>query len=58
MFERVRGLNGFYAASSMERLPTKVAIAKKVKAFKQLRLSPAKKTIPRNLSFTHETLTT
>jgi predicted TIM-barrel enzyme len=58
LFEHVRGLDGFYGASSMERLPTEVAITKQVKTFKQLRLTPAKKTIPHNLPLTHETLTT
>jgi predicted TIM-barrel enzyme len=58
VFERVRGVDGFYGASSMERLPTEAAITKQVKAFKQLRLERAKKTTPRDLSRTHEALTT
>ena len=54
-FERVRSLDGFYRASSMERLPTELAIRKQVNAFRQLRLGPAKKTIPRNPAQPHET---
>jgi len=43
LFKHVRGLDGFYGASSMERLPTEIAIIKQVKTFKQLRLTPGKK---------------
>jgi predicted TIM-barrel enzyme len=39
--ERVRGLDGFYGASSMERLPTEVAITEQVKHFTDLRLPTA-----------------
>jgi predicted TIM-barrel enzyme len=36
-----RGIAGFYGASSMERLPTEVAIAQNAQRFKGLRLAPA-----------------
>jgi predicted TIM-barrel enzyme len=39
MLERVRGLDGFYGASSMERLPTEVAITDQIRAFAELRLT-------------------
>jgi predicted TIM-barrel enzyme len=32
-----RGVDGFYGASSMERLPTEVAIREQVEAFKAVR---------------------
>ncbi len=35
---RTKGVHGFYGASSMERLPTEVAITENAKVFKQLRL--------------------
>jgi predicted TIM-barrel enzyme len=37
LLERVDGLDGFYGASSMERLPTEVAITEQVRSFKALR---------------------
>ncbi len=39
MLERVEGLDGFYGASSMERLPTEQAIAKQTREFVDLRIS-------------------
>lgn len=36
MLERVPGLDGFYGASSMERLPTEVAITQQIEEFKKL----------------------
>jgi predicted TIM-barrel enzyme len=38
ILERVRNLDGFYGASSMERLPTEVAITNQIKEFAGLRL--------------------
>jgi predicted TIM-barrel enzyme len=38
LFERVRGLDGFYGASSTERFPTEVAIKKQIEEFTALRL--------------------
>lgn len=38
VMERVAGLDGFYGASSMERLPTEVAIRKQTEEFKRIRL--------------------
>jgi predicted TIM-barrel enzyme len=38
LFERVRGLDGFYGASSTERFPTEVAIRKQIEEFTALRL--------------------
>ncbi|MBI3684046.1 MAG: phosphoenolpyruvate hydrolase family protein [Acidobacteria bacterium] len=38
ILERVPGVDGFYGASSMERLPTEVAITEQVRAFTDLRL--------------------
>ena len=38
MLERVEGLNGFYGASSMERLPAEKAIAEQTKSFKAISL--------------------
>jgi predicted TIM-barrel enzyme len=44
MLERVAGLNGFYGASSMERLPAEKAIADQTRSFKAIPLAkPAKK---------------
>jgi predicted TIM-barrel enzyme len=44
MLERVAGLNGFYGASSMERLPAEKAIADQTRTFKAIPLAkPAKK---------------
>ncbi|MCK4293747.1 MAG: phosphoenolpyruvate hydrolase family protein [Planctomycetes bacterium] len=42
ILERVEGVDGFYGASSMERLPSEVGITDQVKKFTKLRLaSPA-----------------
>ena len=38
MIERVRGLDGFYGASSTERLPTEIAIRAQIEEFKRIRL--------------------
>jgi predicted TIM-barrel enzyme len=38
VLERVRGLDGFYGASSTERFPTEVAIKKQIEDFKRIRL--------------------
>jgi predicted TIM-barrel enzyme len=44
MLERVEGLNGFYGASSMERLPAEQAIAEQTKRFKSIAIvKPANK---------------
>ena len=42
VLERVPGLDGFYGASSMERLPTETAITNQTRDFKGLRLPPRK----------------
>jgi predicted TIM-barrel enzyme len=39
ILERTKGIAGFYGASSMERLPTEVAITDRVAEFQRLRLS-------------------
>jgi predicted TIM-barrel enzyme len=36
MLERVNGVDGFYGASSMERLPTEIAITEQIKKFKAI----------------------
>lgn len=41
MIDRVKGLSGFYGASSTERLPTEIAIKAQVEDFKRLRLPRA-----------------
>jgi len=38
--KRMPGINGFYGASSMERLPVERAITEQVKAFKQIEVKP------------------
>ena len=38
MLKHIKGLDGFYGASSMERLPTEVAIKAQVEQFSQLRV--------------------
>ena len=43
IFEHTEGIVGFFGASSMERLPTEVAIKKQARKFKELK-------IPRNLT--------
>lgn len=40
IFDRVSGIDGFYGASSMERLPTEVALTAQVRQFGELRLTP------------------
>jgi predicted TIM-barrel enzyme len=40
ILDRVRGVDGFYGASSMERLPTEIAIAQQVREFVGLTLRP------------------
>ena len=42
MLERVEGLNGFYGASSMERLPAERAIAEQTGSFKAIEMKKAK----------------
>jgi predicted TIM-barrel enzyme len=37
IFERVPTVHGFYGASSMERLPTELALTKQVQEFTQIR---------------------
>ena len=41
VLERTNGVAGFFGASSMERLPTEIAITETVRRFKELRSSPA-----------------
>jgi predicted TIM-barrel enzyme len=41
IFDHVGDIDGFYGASSMERLPTEVALTKQVRDFRSLRLSNA-----------------
>lgn len=36
IFDRVKGVDGFYGASSMERLPTEIAITEQIRKFKKL----------------------
>ncbi len=38
ILDRVRSVDGFYGASSMERLPTEIAIAQQVREFVGLKL--------------------
>jgi len=38
IIDRVKGIDGFYGASSTERLPTEIAIKKQIEDFKKLRL--------------------
>ena len=38
ILDRVKGVDGFYGASSMERLPTEVALTAQVRDFVNLRL--------------------
>jgi predicted TIM-barrel enzyme len=40
VLERCRGVDGFYGASSMERLPAEVAITEQVRRFTQVKLTP------------------
>jgi len=39
ILENVRGLDGFFGASSIERLPTEVAITQQTRSFKSIRLA-------------------
>jgi predicted TIM-barrel enzyme len=39
IIERCRGVDGFYGASSVERLPAERAIAEQIRTFKQIRLA-------------------
>ncbi len=41
VLERTRGVAGFFGASSMERLPTEVAMTENMKRFKSLAPAPA-----------------
>ena len=40
IIDRVQGIDGFYGASSTERLPTEIAIQAQIEEFKRLRLPP------------------
>jgi predicted TIM-barrel enzyme len=40
VLNRVVGIDGFYGASSMERLPTETAISNQIKKFKQISFNP------------------
>ena len=40
VIDRVKGIDGFYGASSMERLPTEIAITEQIKKFKAIRFNP------------------
>jgi len=39
VMDRTKGIVGFFGASSMERLPTEVAITQQVRRFKKMRMS-------------------
>jgi predicted TIM-barrel enzyme len=41
IFDRISGIDGFYGASSMERLPTEIAMTNQVRKFANLKLSGA-----------------
>jgi len=43
VIDRVEGLDGFYGASSTERLPTEIAIKKQIEDFKRIRLPKRRK---------------
>jgi predicted TIM-barrel enzyme len=38
VLDRTKGVCGFFGASSIERLPTEIAITKQVKDFKEIKL--------------------
>ena len=38
VLQRTKGVHGFYGASSMERLPTEVAITGQIKAFTAIKM--------------------
>lgn len=40
--ERMPGINGFYGATSMERLPVERAITEQVRKFTQMKIKPFK----------------
>lgn len=42
IIDRVEGMDGFYGASSTERLPTEIAIRKQIETFKAIRLPQTK----------------
>lgn len=42
VLDRVEGIDGFYGASSMERLPTEIAITAQIKKFKAMELNARK----------------
>jgi predicted TIM-barrel enzyme len=46
VLERTRGVAGFFGASSMERLPTEIAIAEHMRRFKQIRVASSGRTGP------------
>jgi predicted TIM-barrel enzyme len=39
VLRRTKGVHGFYGASSMERLPTEIAITKQIKEFVDIRIN-------------------
>ncbi|MEM0297816.1 MAG: phosphoenolpyruvate hydrolase family protein [Zestosphaera sp.] len=39
--ERVKGVHGFFGATTFERLPTEKAVAEQIKAFKAVKIKPA-----------------
>jgi predicted TIM-barrel enzyme len=41
ILDRVKGINGFYGASSMERLPVELAVTERVRAFRNMSLERA-----------------
>ena len=41
VLQRVRGVHGFYGASSAERLPVEVAITEQMRRFKKIDMTPA-----------------
>jgi predicted TIM-barrel enzyme len=43
VLDRVIELDGFYGASSMERLPTEIAITEQIKKFKSIKFKPKQK---------------
>ena len=45
VLDRVTGIDGFYGASSMERLPTEIAITEQIKKFKAMKLNPQRTSI-------------
>jgi predicted TIM-barrel enzyme len=41
VLDRTEGIVGFFGASSMERLPTEVAMTENMKRFKEIRWRPS-----------------